>query len=95
MCFERIRMHTGSMLMYLNRMQTRSENMPLHFASLHVYFESLRMLLKAYECNLKAYEYILRPYEWILNVYNYRYISSFDVIRTHNAVMAFHTRLLF
>ena len=50
--------------------------------------------LKAYECNLRAYEYILRAYECIWNVCDYRYISSFNVIRTRKVAVAFHKKTL-
>ena len=32
--------------MYFNRIQTCSESISLHFASMHVYFESMQMLFK-------------------------------------------------
>lgn len=91
MCFEKIRIHSGS-IMYFNRMQTCSESIPLHFVSIHVYLKAC--FLKAFECILKANEHILRAYECVWNVCDYRYISSFDVIRAHKAAMAFHMFIL-
>ena len=91
MCFERIRMHSGSILMYFNRMQKCCKSYCILQAYMFIQKAS-ECFLKSYECNLKVYEYFWRAYECIWNVCNYRYISSFNVIRTHKAAMTFHNK---
>ena len=92
MCFERIQMHSGSMQCI--SIVCKSV-LKVYHCILQAYMFILKAcecFLKAYECNLRAYEYILRAYKCIWNVCDYRYVSSFNVIRTHKAAMAFHMR---
>ena len=85
MCFERMRMHSES-IMYFNRMQKNHCILQAYMFIL----KARECCLKAYECNLRAYGYILRTQEFIWNACDYRYISFFNVIRTDKAAMASH-----
>ena len=43
-----------------------------------------------YKKILNQYEYVLRTYKCTCHVYDYRYISYYNVKRTHKADMALH-----